>query len=47
MGLAGLIELVGGGLVTVGLFTRISALVLSGGMAFAYGRQGVIHFTNN
>jgi putative oxidoreductase len=36
MGLAGLIELVGGGLVTVGLFTRVSALVLSGEMAFAY-----------
>ena len=36
MGLAGLIELVGGGLVTVGLFTRIGAFVLSGEMAFAY-----------
>jgi putative oxidoreductase len=36
MGLAGLIELIGGGLVTVGLFTRISAFVLSGEMAFAY-----------
>jgi putative oxidoreductase len=36
MGLAGLIELIGGGLVTVGLFTRVSALVLSGEMAFAY-----------
>jgi putative oxidoreductase len=36
MGLAGLIELVGGGLVTVGLFTRITAFVLCGQMAFAY-----------
>ena len=36
IGLAGLIELIGGGLVTVGLFTRVSALILSGEMAFAY-----------
>jgi putative oxidoreductase len=33
---AGLIELVGGALVTVGLFTRCAAFVLSGEMAFAY-----------
>src|SRR6201988_4160608 len=33
---AGLLELVGGALVTVGLFTRLAAFVLSGEMAFAY-----------
>lgn len=33
---AGVIEVVGGGLLVVGLFTRPSALVLSGLMAFAY-----------
>jgi putative oxidoreductase len=33
---SGLIELVGGALVTVGLFTRIAAFVMSGEMAFAY-----------
>jgi putative oxidoreductase len=33
---AGLLELVGGALVTVGLFTRCVAFVLSGEMAFAY-----------
>ena len=33
---AGLLELVGGALVTVGLFTRCAAFVLSGEMAFAY-----------
>jgi putative oxidoreductase len=33
---AGIIELVGGGLVTVGLFTRIAAFVCSGQMAVAY-----------
>lgn len=35
-GLAGLLELIGGALVTVGLFTRIAAFILSGEMAFAY-----------
>ena len=35
-GLAGILELVGGLLVTVGLFTRIAAFILSGEMAFAY-----------
>jgi putative oxidoreductase len=35
-GLAGLLELIGGVLVTVGLFTRIVAFILSGEMAFAY-----------
>ncbi len=33
---AGVIELVGGVLVTAGLFTRIAAFVMSGEMAFAY-----------
>jgi len=33
---AGILELVGGALVTVGLFTRCAAFVLSGEMAFAY-----------
>jgi putative oxidoreductase len=33
---AGLLELIGGALVTVGLFTRCAAFVLSGEMAFAY-----------
>ncbi len=32
----GIIELVGGALLLVGLFTRIVAFVLSGNMAFAY-----------
>ncbi|HWB51225.1 MAG TPA: DoxX family protein [Stellaceae bacterium] len=35
-GLAGLLELVGGALLTIGLFTRIVAFILSGEMAFAY-----------
>jgi putative oxidoreductase len=33
---AGLIELVGGALITLGLFTRCAAFVASGEMAFAY-----------
>ncbi len=36
VGWAGIIELVFGSLVTVGLFTRLSAFILSGEMAFAY-----------
>jgi len=36
LGVAGLIELIGGALVTVGLFTRIAALFTSGEMAVAY-----------
>ena len=36
IGIAGLIELIGGALVTVGLFTRIAALFTSGEMAVAY-----------
>lgn len=35
-GLAGVLELVGGILITVGLFTRPVAFILSGEMAFAY-----------
>lgn len=35
-GLAGAIELVGGGLLLVGLFTRVVAFILSGEMAVAY-----------
>jgi putative oxidoreductase len=36
MGLAGILELVGGALVLIGLFTRPVAFVLSGQMAVAY-----------
>jgi putative oxidoreductase len=36
MGLAGVLELVGGALVCIGLFTKPVAFVLSGEMAFAY-----------
>ena len=36
VGLAGMLELVGGALLLVGLFTRPVAFVLSGEMAFAY-----------
>jgi putative oxidoreductase len=36
LGLAGVIEMVGGALLIVGLFTRIAAFVLSGEMAVAY-----------
>ena len=35
-GAAGLIELVGGVLLTIGLFTRLTAFILSGTMAVAY-----------
>jgi putative oxidoreductase len=35
-GYAGLIELIFGALLIVGLFTRLSAFILSGEMAFAY-----------
>jgi putative oxidoreductase len=35
-GLAGTIEFVGGALVTVGLFTRVAAFIMSGEMAVAY-----------
>jgi putative oxidoreductase len=36
LGLAGMLELVGGALLIVGLFTRITAFVLAGEMAVAY-----------
>jgi len=36
IGFAGILELVGGVLLLVGLFTRATAFVLSGEMAFAY-----------
>jgi putative oxidoreductase len=36
IGLAGALELVGGALVIIGLFTRLAAFLLSGEMAFAY-----------
>jgi putative oxidoreductase len=36
LGLAGVLELVGGALLIVGLFTRITAFVLAGEMAVAY-----------
>ena len=41
---AGIIELVGGALVTVGLFTRIVAFILSGEMAIGYFYS---HFPRN
>ena len=36
MGLAGILETVGGGLIILGLFTRPTAFILSGMMAVAY-----------
>lgn len=36
MGAAGVIEVTGGALLLIGLFTRVAAFVLSGEMAFAY-----------
>src|SRR5919204_5987678 len=36
IGLAGILELAGGTLLLIGLFTRLAAFVLSGEMAFAY-----------
>ena len=35
-GIAGIIEIVGGTLVTIGLFTRYAAFIMSGEMAVAY-----------
>src|SRR5438874_1085534 len=35
-GIQGLLEVIGGALITVGLFTRIVAFILAGNMAFAY-----------
>ncbi|MEP6502523.1 MAG: DoxX family protein [Betaproteobacteria bacterium] len=36
IGLAGVLELVGGALMIIGLFTRVTAFILSGEMAAAY-----------
>ena len=36
IGVAGILELVGGALIVLGLFTRPAAFILSGEMAFAY-----------
>ncbi len=36
MGLAGIIEVIGGGLILLGLFTRPAALIAAGEMAVAY-----------
>ena len=36
MGLAGCLELIGGGFILIGLFTRPVAFILAGEMAFAY-----------
>ena len=36
IGVAGILELVGGALILIGLFTRIAAFLLSGEMAVAY-----------
>jgi putative oxidoreductase len=36
IGAAGIIELIGGALLVLGLFTRLAAFILSGEMAFAY-----------
>ena len=36
IGIAGCIEIIGGALVTVGLFTRYAAFIMSGEMAVAY-----------
>jgi putative oxidoreductase len=43
MGLAGILELVGGALIIIGLFTRPVAFILAGEMAFAYF---MAHFPN-
>lgn len=43
MGVAGLLELVGGGLIILGLFTRPVAFILSGEMAVAYFMQHAPH----
>lgn len=44
MGVAGILETVGGGLIILGLFTRPTAFVLSGMMAVAYF---MAHFPQN
>jgi len=51
MGLAGVLELVGGALVCVGLFTKPAAFILSGEMAVAYfmvhASGGFLPFVNH
>ena len=42
-GIAGMIELVFGGLLMLGLFTRLVAFILSGEMAFAYFIEHLPH----
>jgi putative oxidoreductase len=48
--IAGVLELVGGALLTIGLFSRATAFVLSGEMAFAYflshARRGLLPIGN-
>jgi putative oxidoreductase len=46
IGIAGVIELVGGALIAAGLFTRLAAFIASGEMAFAYfmGHSGQSFF---
>ncbi len=50
LGLAGILELVGGLLMLAGLFTRLTAFILSGEMAFAYfmahAPQGLLPILN-
>ncbi len=51
IGVAGALELVGGLLILLGLFTRITAFILSGEMAFAYfmahAPHGLLPILNN
>ena len=44
VGVAGVIELVGGALVTIGLFSRFAAFIMSGEMAVAYW---MVHFPHS
>jgi putative oxidoreductase len=46
LGVAGVLELVGGALLILGLFTRITAFLLSGEMAVAYFAFHVAHGGN-
>ena len=52
-GVAGLLEIVGGALMLIGLFTRPTAFILSGQMAFAYfiahasGGNGLVPMLND
>jgi putative oxidoreductase len=45
IGAAGTLELVLGGLLMIGLFTRLAALILSGEMAFAYFIGHMFHLS--